>query len=73
MDLFKSYFQQERHYLHQFEQLTAEDKNHLADSLSDHNPDIERLNESFAVLMARARQQPAGGGVCPQFCPHHTR
>ncbi|SFN47214.1 type VI secretion system baseplate subunit TssF [Xenorhabdus japonica] len=57
MDLFESYFQQERHYLRQLEQLTAEEKPHLADSLSGHDPDIERLNEGFAALMGRQRQK----------------
>ncbi|WP_416777119.1 type VI secretion system baseplate subunit TssF [Xenorhabdus budapestensis] len=57
MNLFESYFQQERDYLHQLEQLTARDKPHLADSLSNHDPDIERLNEGFSVLNARTRQK----------------
>ncbi|WP_072061407.1 type VI secretion system baseplate subunit TssF [Xenorhabdus khoisanae] len=57
MDSFQFYYQWELDYLRQLEKLTAEEKPHLAESLNGYDPDIERLNQGFAVLMARLHQK----------------
>ncbi|MBD2786368.1 type VI secretion system baseplate subunit TssF [Xenorhabdus sp. DI] len=57
MDQFERYFQQELIYLRELEKLACEEKPHLNESLSGQDPDVARLNEGFAALMARLNQK----------------
>ncbi|WP_340617790.1 type VI secretion system baseplate subunit TssF [Xenorhabdus entomophaga] len=57
MDQFERYFQQELTYLQELEKLACGEKPHLNDVLSGRDPDVARLNEGFAALMARSSQK----------------
>ncbi|MEQ1962960.1 type VI secretion system baseplate subunit TssF [Xenorhabdus khoisanae] len=54
----ESLYLQERAYLRELAQRVAKDSPHLADFLSSsHDPDIERLFEAFALLIANLRDK----------------
>ncbi|CEE91838.1 conserved hypothetical protein [Xenorhabdus nematophila str. Anatoliense] len=57
MAKFENYYLSELAYLKELQKLVCDEKPHLADILSGHDPDVERLNEGFAVFMARIRQK----------------
>ncbi|PHM38804.1 type VI secretion system baseplate subunit TssF [Xenorhabdus innexi] len=57
MDTFQFYYQWELDYLQQIEKLASNEKPHLAEVINGYDPDIERLNQGFAVLMARLHQK----------------
>ncbi|SFK31513.1 type VI secretion system protein ImpG [Xenorhabdus mauleonii] len=57
MDQFERYFQQELAYLRELGKLACETKPHLKDVLGGRDPDVERLKEGFAALMARPSQK----------------
>ncbi|WP_244590440.1 type VI secretion system baseplate subunit TssF [Xenorhabdus stockiae] len=44
-------------YLQQIEKLASKEKPHLAENFNGCDPDIERLNQGFSVLMARLHQK----------------
>ncbi|PHM52447.1 type VI secretion system baseplate subunit TssF [Xenorhabdus sp. KK7.4] len=57
MDNFQFYYQWELDYLQQIEKLASKEKTHLAENFNGCDPDIERLNQGFSVLMARLHQK----------------
>ncbi|WP_338860790.1 type VI secretion system baseplate subunit TssF [Xenorhabdus griffiniae] len=57
MKTFEQHFQHEIEYLRALQKLVREEKPHLADILSGHDPDVERVNEGLAFLTARLRQK----------------
>ncbi|MCG3463875.1 type VI secretion system baseplate subunit TssF [Xenorhabdus bovienii] len=57
MEAFQFYYHWELDYLRQLEKLVGEEKPHLADHFNGNDPDIERLNQGFAALMARLHQK----------------
>ncbi|MCC8367462.1 type VI secretion system baseplate subunit TssF [Xenorhabdus sp. PB61.4] len=57
MDNFQFYYQWELDYLQQIEKLASKEKPHLAENFNGCDPDIERLNQGFSVLMARLHQK----------------
>ncbi|MDC9615501.1 type VI secretion system baseplate subunit TssF [Xenorhabdus khoisanae] len=57
MKTFEQYFQHEIEYLRALQKLAREEKPHLADILSGHDPDVERVNEGSAFLTARLHQK----------------
>nr|WP_246432567.1 type VI secretion system baseplate subunit TssF [Xenorhabdus indica] len=58
---FEQYFQHEIAYLRALQKLVREEKPHLADILSGHDPDVERASEGSAFLTARLRQKVDDG------------
>ncbi|WFQ78127.1 type VI secretion system baseplate subunit TssF (plasmid) [Xenorhabdus sp. SF857] len=57
MKNFEDYFQHEIEYLRALQRLVRQEKPHLADILSGHDPDVEKLHEGFAFLTARLHQK----------------
>ncbi|MBD2779528.1 type VI secretion system baseplate subunit TssF [Xenorhabdus sp. 42] len=51
MNQFEYYYQWELDYLRQLAKTVSEEHEHLRDSFSRRDPDVERLNEGFAALM----------------------
>ncbi|OTA20044.1 type VI secretion system protein VasA [Xenorhabdus beddingii] len=57
MKKFGQHFQNELNYLRALQKRAAQENPHLDDILSGQDPDVERLNEGFAALMARLGQK----------------
>ncbi|OTA21351.1 type VI secretion system protein VasA [Xenorhabdus beddingii] len=57
MNSFEYYYQWELDYLRQRGKIVSEENPHLRDTFSGRDPDVERLNEGFAALMARLGQK----------------